>query len=189
MLPLSQHHLPDAHRSCLDERVAQERVRLRRALAARSQEVRMVEVCGLDLRTSYEVLDLERLSGGHPRLLEVLVGEDHELTLLDLVALHDVLPGNLTALLFAHALVVDGASVPVVEEPEAQLAPAGHRGIEADRDGHQAEGHRSSPDGARHARRRSKPNASECAPWPRPATRVDCCGDCERTVRGRRDLR
>ena len=41
----------------------------------------MLEVAAVDVAAGNEVADLEGLRGGHPGLGEVLVGEDHELTL------------------------------------------------------------------------------------------------------------
>src|SRR5687767_4414267 len=161
MLALAQHHLADAHASALRERVAQQAVRLRGALARGSEKVRMLEVASVDVAARNEVADLEGLRGGHPGLREVLVGEDDELTFAVLVALDDLLPGNLDILLDAEALVVDWALVPGMELPEVQLAPALHRGVEADGNRHQPERDRTLPDCARHTGLGSNACASE----------------------------
>src|SRR5687767_7873733 len=152
MLPLAQHHLADADAAALRERIPQEAVGFGRALAGGGEEVWMLEIPAVDVGARDEVADLEGLRGGHPGLGEILVGEDDELTLAVLVALDDVLPGNLDVFLDTEALVVDGAFVPGVELAEVQLAAALHGGVETDGDRHQPEGDRTLPDCTRHTR-------------------------------------
>src|ERR1044071_8184642 len=80
-----------------------------------------------------------------------VVGEDDVAVLLDLVALDDVLEGDLFAILLADALVADGPAVLVVELVETERLLLGRR-VDGDRDRHEAEADGPLPHGTRHDR-------------------------------------
>src|SRR5436309_1766686 len=96
-----------------------------------------------------ELLDVDR-----PRLLgiealELLVADDHVLVGADLVALHDVVPGDLLAVGGAHPLLLDADAVRLVELVKAHRL-LGDCAVELDRDVHQPEADGAGPDGPRH---------------------------------------
>ena len=103
-------------------RLAEQRVGLGAGLLG-DEVVGLLEHHRVDLVEVDELLDVDRARGLHGHGVEVLVREHHVAVLLDLVALHDVLEGDLFAVLLAHALVADPPAVLVVElvEPEGLL--------------------------------------------------------------------
>src|SRR5207247_1934513 len=70
--------------------------------------------------------------------VELLVGERDVAVLLELVALDDVVAGDLLAACGAHPLVADPRSVPRVQHVEMDVAFV-DRGVETDGDRDQAE--------------------------------------------------
>src|SRR4051794_3525430 len=134
----------------LHEELVRAEVALR--LAHGREEVRVVEVDRVDLVDVDERLDVDR-----PRLArrgggEVVVGEQHLLAIVELVAMGDRLEGHLLVLLRAEAPGVDRGAVLLVELAEVDVEVA-HGAVE--RDGHvdQAEADRAGPERAGHQRR------------------------------------
>src|SRR5437899_12910652 len=78
---------------------------------------------------------------------ELLCFGDGKLALPDLVALDDLVVGNLDVLLAAELLVLDRGHVLLVEHPEGNVLGRFHGGMKADRDRDQAESDVAAPDG------------------------------------------
>ena len=114
MLLVAEADLRDADLVLIGECLAQQRVGLRAGLV-RDQVVGLLEQDRVDLVEVDELHDVDRAAGFHRHLVEVVVGEDDVAVLLVLVALHDVLEGDLFAVLLAHPLVTDPPVVGVVE--------------------------------------------------------------------------
>src|SRR5262249_49006379 len=131
----------------LGERLVQEQVALAVSLL-RLEVIRRLEQHGIDLALLDELEDLDRLRLLGMRVLELLVGEDHVLVGLVLVAADDLLPRNLATRLLVVALVAHRREILAIEEREAQLVGR-DRGTKRDRDLDQAEAQRATPECAR----------------------------------------
>ena len=148
VLLLAQHDARDGDLLRLPHRLQQQRVSLGGALV-RDHVVAGVVVDGVDLLQVDEVQDVDG-----PRSLGVerlqLLGRDHDVLVAgDLVALDDVLKGDLLAVLGADPLLLDAGAVLVVQlvEPDVLL-----RGRGEELDGHvdQTETDGAAPDGSWH---------------------------------------
>ena len=144
MLALTDDQRADADASAVAQRIAQQRVTLPTG-AVRLQPVRAVEVREVDVTGGDEVLDVDRLRGGRPGLVEVRVRHHDELALLVLVALGDVAPLDLDVLRAAIAPVVDGGGVRLVDLSEPDFRLTLGRRMEAHRDRHEPESDRTLP--------------------------------------------
>ncbi len=111
---------------------------------AGQRKVGTIEERGRDGHGRNEVLDLDRPARLDVRLLEVLVGHDDELPLLDLVALDDIAPRNGAVRVPVDVLVADERVVAAVDLMERKLVGSLAR-VEAHGDLHEAEAYRSRP--------------------------------------------
>src|SRR5262249_33085012 len=138
MLALAEDHGPDSNPAGVLEGVAEQSVRFNARLAVRLEVVRLVEVEVRDLVGRYESANVERLRGGHPRLLEVLVGDDNILALRVFVALLDFTPRHLDPFLAAEALVLNAGVVLLVQQVERERLAALDRRVQIYGDGDKA---------------------------------------------------
>jgi hypothetical protein len=110
----------------------------------------VVKVQILDVLRGDKTTDLEHLRRRHPRLLEVVVGQDDVLILRVLIALDDIAPRDLDVLLLAEPFLNDPAAVLFMQEVERELFAGLDRGDQPDRDGHEAEADGALPEWASH---------------------------------------
>jgi hypothetical protein len=146
MFALAEYDRPDSDSAGVLQRVAEQGVRFDAGLAVRREVVRLVEIEISDLGRRYEGANVKCLGGGDAGLLKVLVGHDNVLALRIFIALHDVTPRHLDALLAAEALVLDARVVLLVQQCLAAL----NRRIEIHRDGDKTEADGTLPDRSRH---------------------------------------
>ena len=105
----------------------------------------MSQTIGIDLAQLDELLDLDASALLRRERLELLRLDQHDLALADLVALDDLLEGNLAAAALGHPLVVDALAGLGLELVEGDVV--GHRGgVKTDRDVDQAEVDRTGPE-------------------------------------------
>jgi len=124
VLALAEHDGSNGDPAGIVQRITEQSIRFDAGLAVRLEIVRLIEVQIGDFTRRDEGADVERLSGRHSGLLEILIGHDNILALLVLIALHDFAPRNLDALLAAEPLVLDPGVVLLVQQIERQRLAA-----------------------------------------------------------------
>jgi hypothetical protein len=122
----------------------QQRVRLGRA-GVRLEVVAAREQDRIHLGGRHELHHVDLVAAGHRQLVQILVGEDHQLAVAGLVALGDVGVVDLLAAHAAGALVPDPAAVLAVYLVEPDIVLLGCR-EQPDRHVDQPEGHGTLPD-------------------------------------------
>src|SRR5579862_3768874 len=120
------------------------------SLFGRLQIVRLVEIHRIDLVELDELQDIDRLRRFRIDLLEVVVVEDHVLTLLVLVTLDDLVPRHRFIFDRADALVLDTPFVLGVKHIEGELVRLDRR-KELDGDRYETEIDGSGPNCMRHS--------------------------------------
>ena len=113
----------------------------------------------------HEVVDLDHVAGAAGRRLDLVLVEDDVLARGDLVALHDLLVGDLLVLLRAEAPVLDARPVLEVDLVEVNGLGLGRR-VQLHGDVHDPDGDRPVPDRPRH----------RCGSYPQPAGWNVCGG-------------
>ena len=146
MLPGAKHHEGNGRETLPGQHVAEHGKGLLTSLVG-EENVGPVEEGRRDGRGLDEVLDLDRLARGDVRLLEVLVVHDHELPLLQLVALGNVAPRDRLAGALVHPLVADGRVVAAVDLVKREVVGLLAR-LEPHRDLDEPEADGSRPHGA-----------------------------------------
>ena len=148
VLRLADDDLGDAHPAGLLQRLAQQRVRVLRALLRR-QVVGRLEVPIVDVVAFHEIHDRDRLVLVHRGGLQIFLRQDDVAALFVLEAFDEVLPGHRLPLPLAHPLVPHRRLVARVQHPEFGTVIAdGCVQLHGNRD--ESEGNRAFPDGARH---------------------------------------
>src|SRR5690606_35054376 len=108
LLTLPQRDLHDRHMVGLLQRLAQQYVRLG-GYRLRLEVVRLVVEDRVHLLGRDELMYVDATTGGERQVSEVLVVEDHHLAAAEVVALGDVVVGDLFTVDAADALVLDPA--------------------------------------------------------------------------------
>ena len=113
------------------------------------EEVRMIEVHRVDVGEVDELLDVDRSGLARLDRLELEIGDDHLIAVVQLVAVGDLLAGDLDLLLRTPALHLDRRAVLLMElaEMEVEIAGGGHH---RDRHVDEAEAERACPQRTRH---------------------------------------
>src|SRR5262249_48337292 len=112
----------------------------------RAEVVRLLEVDGVDVVEVDEVLDLDRAGPLRIELGELVLGQEDVLVRRVLVALDDLLVGDLLAVGLGHALVANPRAVALAELAEAD-GLLGDRAVELHGHVQQPEADRSTPNG------------------------------------------
>src|SRR3954454_5403928 len=141
--PLPDGDLGDGHLAGVLQRVPQQHVRPD-GRAVRLEVVGLLEVDGVDLVLVDELQHLDLAAGGQGKFLEVLLGEDDQLTVGQLVALGDVAVLDLFTVDRADPLVLHPAAVDDVDLVEPDVLVLGGR-VELDADADEAERNRPAP--------------------------------------------
>jgi hypothetical protein len=118
-------------------------------LLTRTDEVRLLIEDRIDVGRADEVVDLDDVARAPRRRLDLVLLQDHVLARGDLVALHDLLVGDLLVLLRAEPPVLDAR--PVLEVNLVEVDRLGlRRRVQLHRDMHDPDGQRPVPDRPRH---------------------------------------
>src|SRR4051794_31894191 len=152
---LRAHHEPPergAVRALHDLHQQLVRAQVALGLADGREEVRVVEVDGVDLVDVDERLDVDRARLARRGGGEVVVGEQDLLRIVEVIAAADRLERHLLVLLGAEPARVDRRAVLFVELAEVDVEVA-HRAVERDRDVDEPEADRAGPQRAGHQRR------------------------------------
>src|SRR3954471_167652 len=174
--PLPDGDLGDGHLAGVLQRVPQQHVRPD-GRAVRLEVVGLLEVDGVDIVLVDELQHLDLAAGGQGKFLEVLVGEDDQLTVGQLVALRDVAVLDLFTVDRADPLVLHPAAVDDVDLVEPDVLVLGGR-VELDADADEAEGNRPAPDRSHAAAfpNRLRTPSPIANPWPGQDRRIGAGG-------------
>ena len=123
-LPVAERELRDRDSSGFRKGLVQERIRLLGRLLRLEVVGRLVIQRARELVVLDEAGDVDRLARAERELLEVFVGQLDVVSLLVLVAAHDVPPRDLVVALDAPTLVLDAAPVLRAKEVERDFARA-----------------------------------------------------------------
>src|SRR5438132_3519053 len=142
------HHLGDPDLVAILQRIAQKRVRFIAAFL-RFQIVGLIKKHRIDLFLIDEVLNVHCLCRLQINALKILVLEHDVFSLLILIPLHDLVPGNLLAVFFSDTLVVYRTQIALAQQTKLEFLTS-RGGIQGDRNVNQTETDAAFPDCARH---------------------------------------
>ena len=177
---------PSAQRPVSSQRLREQRIGLRAALVGR-EVVRLVEVDRVDALDRDELGDLDHVGARLLQRLQLLGREDDVLVLGELVALDRVLARHDDAFLGADVLLLEArAARRLVQHVEGDRPGRLRRGVELDRNRHEAEGDRQRCDGS--GRHDFTFRSCCCSSWRVPAQAGDRSRACSRLCLSRRAI-
>lgn len=145
VLAVVEHPAPDSGTAGLRQRVVEQPVRPAGVVVLRAQVVGPLEEVGIDLLAVDELLELDDVGAVARGRGDLVLLQHHVLPAGPLVAHHDLLVGDLLALLGAHAPLVQPLAVGGVDLMEVDR-PVLERGEDLHRDRDPAEHDRPVPD-------------------------------------------
>ena len=178
MLLVAEHEAGDRDLARLLHRLHEQRVGARGALVG-TEVVGLLEVDRVDVVEIDEVLDLDRAGPLRVELGELVAAQDHVLVGRVLVALDDLLVGDLLAVGLGDPLVLDPRAVALTELAEAH-GLLGDRAVELHGHVEQPEADRSTPYRPSHAQspRSESFDIPEVTPGRAPPNRAQACVSC-----------